>query len=45
MCLIRQFEIVGLAASHGKVPKNIENEAGLLHGKWVYARIFIKKRA
>lgn len=40
-----QFEIVGLAASHGKVPKNIENEAGLLHGKWVYARIFIKKRA
>lgn len=38
-----QFTIVGLAASHGKVPTNIPNEAGYLSGKWVYARIFIQK--
>ena len=39
-----QFEITYLAASHGKIPKGIENEAGCINGKWVYARIFIKKK-
>ena len=40
-----QFEITYLAASHGKIPKGIENEAGYINGKWVYARIFIKKES
>ena len=39
-----QFEIISLAASHGKEPKGIENEAGYINGKWVYARILIRKR-
>ena len=39
-----QFEIISLAASHGKEPKGIENEAGCINGKWVYARILIRKR-
>ncbi|MBQ1186295.1 MAG: adenine-specific methyltransferase EcoRI family protein [Clostridia bacterium] len=39
-----QFEIISLAASHGKEPRGIENEAGYINGKWVYARILIKKR-
>lgn len=39
-----QFEIIGLAASHGKVPMGIENEAGCINGKWVYARILIRRK-
>lgn len=39
-----QFDVTYLAASHGKTPKGIENEAGCINGKWVYARVFIKKR-
>lgn len=38
-----QFEILYLCASHGKVVKNIPNEAPCINGKWVYARILIKK--
>lgn len=40
-----QFEIVGLGASHGKVPKHIPNESGCIGGKWCYARIFIKRKS
>lgn len=40
----KQFEIISLAASHGKEPKGIENEAGYINGKWVYARILIKRK-
>lgn len=40
----KQFEIIQLCASHGKVPKNIENESGYINGKWVYARILIKHK-
>ena len=39
-----QFEVVGLAASHGKVPRNIPNECGCINGKWVNARIFIRRK-
>ena len=39
-----QFEIVGLAASHGKAPRNIPNECGCINGKWVNARIFIRRK-
>ena len=39
-----QFEIIQLCASHGKFPKNIENESCYLNGKWVYARILIRKK-
>lgn len=39
-----QFEIISLAASHGKEPRGIENEAGCINGKWVYARVLIRKR-
>ena len=39
-----QFEIIQLCASHGKFPKNIENESCYLDGKWVYARILIRKK-
>lgn len=38
-----QFEILYLCASHGKVVKNIPNEAPCINGKWVYARILVKK--
>ena len=38
-----QFEIISLCASHGKVPKNIDNESVYLNGKWLYARLLIKK--
>ena len=39
----KQFEILYLCASHGKVVKNIPNEAPCINGKWVYARILVKK--
>ena len=39
-----QFEILQLCASHGKVPKNIENESGCIGGKWCYARILIRRK-
>lgn len=39
-----QFEITYLVASHSKAPKGIENKVGSINGKWVYARIFIKKK-
>lgn len=39
-----QFELIQLCASHGKVPKNIENESGCINGKWCYARILICKK-
>ena len=39
-----QYEIYYLAASHGKKPRGIENEAGCINQKWVYARIFIRQR-
>lgn len=39
-----QFEILQSCASHGKTPKNIENESGFLNGKWVYSRILIRKK-
>ena len=39
-----QFEIISLAASHGKEPKGIENEAGYINGRWVYARILVRKK-
>lgn len=39
-----QFEIISLAASHGKEPRGIENEAGCINGKWVYARVLIRKK-
>lgn len=39
-----QFEIVQLCASHGKTPKNIENESGCINGKWLYARVLIRRR-
>lgn len=39
-----QFEILQLCASHGKVPKNIENESGCINGKWVYSRILIRRK-
>lgn len=40
-----QFDIIGLGASHGKTPKHIPNESGCIGGKWVYARIFIKRKS
>lgn len=40
-----QFEIIQLCASHGKEPKGIENESGCINGKWLYARILIRKKA
>lgn len=39
-----EFEIIQLCASHGKVPKGIENESGYINGKWLYARILIQKK-
>ena len=39
-----QFEIVGMGASHGKVPRNIPNECGCINGRWVNARIFIRRK-
>ena len=39
-----QFSIEYLCASHGKEPKGIENEAGCINGKWVYARILIRRK-
>lgn len=39
-----QFEILQVCASHGKVPRNIPNENCYLNGKWVYARILIKRK-
>ena len=39
-----QFEILQLCASHGKEPKGIENEAGCINGKWIYARILIRNK-
>ena len=39
-----EFEIIQLCASHGKVPKGIENESGYINGKWLYARILIRKK-
>ena len=39
-----QFKIIGLCASHGRVPKNIENESCYLNGKWLYSRILIQRK-
>ena len=39
-----QFEMLQLCASHGKVPRNIENESGCINGHWVYARILIRRK-
>ena len=39
-----QFEIIGMGASHGKTPRNIPNECGCINGKWVNARIFIRRK-
>ena len=39
-----QFEILGHADSHGKVPKGIPDEAPYLNGKWVYSRILIRHK-
>lgn len=39
-----QFEIIQLCASHGKRPRNIENECGCINGKWVYSRILIRRK-
>lgn len=39
-----QFKIIGLCASHGKVPRHIENESCYLNGKWVYSRILIQRK-
>lgn len=37
-----QFNIVGMASCHSYFPMGLENEAGYINGKWVYARILIK---
>ena len=39
-----QFEIVGQASSHRKMPKRIPNENGYINGKWIYSRILIKRK-
>ncbi len=39
-----QFELVQLCASHGKIPRNIENESPYLNGKWTYTRILIRNK-
>ena len=35
---------IGYLASHGKVPRNIPNEAPYIDGRWLYNRILIRKR-
>lgn len=39
-----QFEIVGIASTHSYFPIGLKNEAGCIDGKWVYARIMIRKK-
>ena len=35
---------IGYLASHGKMPRNIPNEAPYLNGKWLYNRILIRRK-